>query len=96
VASSDRQQTPGRHTVNRAQRRAADRRINSARIVELQNRVETTGLPGRVHGLTDACSDCHADGEFVLLPGRRVVGQVFHDDGCPAAAGITKWKPAQL
>jgi hypothetical protein len=83
--------------VNRAQRRAASRRDSSARrIVQLQNRVETTGLPGRIYGLTDACVDCHADGELILLPGHRVVGQVFHDDGCPAAAGITEWKPVPL
>ena len=81
--------------MNRRQRRASVHREDSSakRIRELQHRVEATRLPGVIDGLTDACRDCGADGAFVLLPGRRIVGQVFHDDGCPAAAGVTEWKP---
>jgi hypothetical protein len=59
----------------------------------LQHRVESTGRPGIIHGLTDACRDCNADAEILVLPGRRIVPRIFHDDGCPAAAGITEWQP---
>ena len=81
--------------MNRRQRRAAGRRAatSSTRIRKLQHRVEATSLPGVIRGLTDACVDCRADGELVLLPGGDAVGRIYHDDGCPAAAGITEWKP---
>lgn len=52
-----------------------------------------TGKPGRIHGLVDACVDCGAIGDLILLPGRLVMGEIYHDDTCPAAAGITEWKP---
>ena len=77
--------------MNRRDRRTQSR--TTQRIRALEHRVETTGIPGIIHGLTDACRDCGADGALVLLPGSRVVGHVFHDPGCPAAAGITDWKP---
>jgi hypothetical protein len=81
--------------MNRRQRRRLKARDphSASPIRELQHRVETTGQPGLVCGLTDACRDCQATGELVLLPGRRVVGHVYHDDGCPAASGITEWQP---
>jgi hypothetical protein len=61
--------------VNRRQRRANIRREarSAKQILELQHRVEHTRRPGRIHGLTDACRDCHATGSLILLPGRRVV-----------------------
>jgi hypothetical protein len=81
--------------VNRRQRRASSRREDSSakRIRELQHHVEATGKPGRIHGLVDACVDCGATGDLILLPGRLVVGEMYHDPSCPAAAGITEWKP---
>ena len=85
--------------TNRRQRHAKARDPLSARkIRELQHRVEQTGRPGLIHGLTGACRDCTATGELVLLPGKRVVvvGHVWHDDGCPAATGITPWEPHPL
>jgi hypothetical protein len=82
--------------VNRRQRRASRDPLSAPKIRKLQHRVETTGLPGLIYGLTDACRDCHATGELVLLPGRRVVGHVYHDDGCPAASGITEWQPCPI
>ena len=69
---------------------------SAQRIRELQHRVEQTGRPGIIHGLSGACADCTATGELVLLPGRRVVGHIWHDDGCPAATGITPWQPHPL
>jgi hypothetical protein len=82
--------------MNRQQRRRqAQRNRSTERIRELERRVETTGLPGRIHGLTDACADCNADGELILLPCNKVLARIYHDDGCPAHAGITGWKPAQ-
>ena len=78
----------------RERRRYKPRDPNSAkRMRELQSRVESTGQPGRIHGLTDACRDCTAEGELILLPGRRIVGHVYHDDGCPAATGAVDWQP---
>ena len=66
------------------------------RIRALDRRVESTGIPGRIYGLTDACRDCTAEGEVILLPGRRLINRVFHDPGCPASAGITEWQPVPL
>ena len=66
------------------------------RIRQLEREVEATGRPGIIHGLTHACRDCAASGSLLLLPGRRVIGQIYHDDGCPAAAGITAWEPHPL
>ncbi|WP_326546098.1 hypothetical protein QGN32_20545 [Mycolicibacterium sp. ND9-15] len=81
--------------MNRRQRRAKARDPRSARrIIELQHRVDTTGLPGVIHGLTDACADCTAEGAIILLPGGDAIGHVYHDDHCPAAAGIVQWRPA--
>jgi hypothetical protein len=79
--------------MNRAQRRRAERASAARGIRQLQHKVDSTNLPGVIRGLTDACIDCRADGELVLLPGGDAVGRIFHDDGCPAAAGITEWKP---
>ena len=80
--------------MNRRQRRAQSR--TAQRVRDLEHRVESTGKPGIIHGLTDACSDCHADGALVLLPGNLVVGHVYHDPGCPAHAGITTWTPVPV
>lgn len=78
----------------RDRRRYKPRDPHSAeRMRELQHRVEQTGLPGIIYGLTDACRDCVATGDLVLLPGRRVVPHVWHDEGCPAHAGIVDWQP---
>lgn len=79
--------------MNRKQRRAAQGRQCSTKILDLQRRVEQTGRPGLVTGLTDACRDCHADGELILLPGQKIVGQIYHSDGCPALAGVVAWEP---
>jgi len=57
--------------MNRAQRR---RQRSATRIRALQRRVEETGLPGVVDGLTGACRDCTGGGQFILLPGHRIIG----------------------
>ncbi|GEM_PF-2073019 len=83
--------------MNRRQRRQTQRRDTSARRIRaLEARVEATGKPGVIHGLTDACRDCGADGQMILLPGKQVFGRVFHDDGCPALTGAVKWEPVPL
>ena len=83
--------------MNRKQRRQAQRTdATTRRIRALERRVESTGLPGLIHGMTDACRDCTAGGELILLPGNRMISRVFHDEGCPAAAGITQWAPVPL
>lgn len=79
--------------MNRRQRRANRHHISTQRIRQLERKVEATGLPGTITGLTDACRDCTADGAFTLLPGGYVIGHVFHDEHCPAAAGVTTWQP---
>jgi hypothetical protein len=67
--------------MNRRQRRRLQAHDASAkRIRELQHRVEQTGQPGVIHGLTDACRDCRASGDLVLPPGRRTVGHIWHDE----------------
>jgi hypothetical protein len=80
--------------VNHRDRRHSQARdpFSAQRIRELQHQVERTGLPGILHGLTGACRDCTADGAFLLLPGRQVIVNIFHDTGCPAAAGVTEWE----
>ena len=83
--------------MNRRQRRQAQRTdATTRRIRALERRVESTGLPGLIHGMTDACRDCTAGGELILLPGNRMISRVFLDDGCPAAAGVTQWEPVPL
>jgi hypothetical protein len=77
-------------TMNRAQRR---RQRSATRIRALQRRVEETGLPGVVDGLTGACRDCTGGGQFILLPGHRIIARVFHDDHCPTFTGVTRWAP---
>ncbi|MGO9352180.1 MAG: hypothetical protein ACLP3C_15650 [Mycobacterium sp.] len=74
-------------------RRQARDPHSTQRIRELQHRVNQTGQPGRIHGLTGACRDCTATGALVLLPGQLVIAHVFHQAGCPAANGITPWQP---
>ncbi|MCV7090209.1 hypothetical protein [Mycobacterium interjectum] len=83
--------------MNRRQRRAQARDPHSAsKIRDLQHRVETTGRPGIIYGLDGACSDCSATGELHLFPGKKVIGHIFHDDGCPAAAGTVTWQPESI
>jgi hypothetical protein len=84
--------------MNRRDRRRAQANDprSARRIRDLQHRVETTGQPGLIHGLTHACRDCTGTGEFLLLPGRQVIASVFHDPGCPAADGVTPWQPVAL
>jgi hypothetical protein len=79
--------------VNRRQRRANHRHGLARRIRQLEHKVQTTGRPGILHGLTGACRDCTATGDLVLYPDNRAVGHIYHDDGCPAGAGITSWEP---
>lgn len=88
-AHPPRDRLPGRVViVNRAARRRAERqRRNGLKIVAAIN----AGRP--VVGLTGACSDCGATGSLTPAGG-VVVGQVFHEYGCPAGRGITDWRPA--
>jgi hypothetical protein len=80
--------------MNRRDRRHSARDpLSAQRLRALQHRVDQTGQPGIIHGLKNACRDCTADGALILLPGRQVIINIFHDDGCPAAAGITPWEP---
>ncbi len=79
--------------MNRRQRRQ-DR--SAKKIRALQHRVEQTGRPGVIYGLTGACRDCSAVGAIELHPGGQAVPHVFHDDGCPAAAGIVTWSPEPI
>lgn len=75
--------------MNRAARRRAERQHrNGLKIVAA---IEA-GRP--VVGLTGACSDCSATGSLTPLPSGAVLGEVWHAKGCPAAAGVTKWRPA--
>ncbi len=74
--------------MNRAARRRADRqRRNGLKILA------AIDAGRRVDGLVGACSDCGATGSLTPVGG-VVVGQVFHDYGCPAAAGTVEWRPA--
>ncbi|UGT94855.1 hypothetical protein KN246_15810 [Mycobacterium intracellulare] len=75
--------------MKRAARRRAERqRRNGLKIVA------AIGAGRPVVGLTDACADCNANGSLTPLPGGAVLGEVWHAHGCPAAAGVTKWRPA--
>ncbi|BBX16960.1 hypothetical protein CRI77_25035 [Mycolicibacterium duvalii] len=87
----------GRNTMSRRQRRQHARtHPAAAQIQQLRARVNATGQPGVLSGLTDACRDCRADGQLILLPGDRIISQIFHDDGCPAATGVVDWKPVSV
>lgn len=58
---------------------------------------EADGRPWHVYGMTDACRDCGATGDFHGL-GRTspVFADIFHDDGCPAATGAVTWAPVPV
>ena len=81
--------------MNRKQRRRHKPRdpYSASKIRALQHRVNATGRPGRIDGLTGACRDCPADGAFILLPGGALIAEVFHSEHCPAAAGTVRWSP---
>jgi hypothetical protein len=81
--------------VNHRDRRHSHDPLSATRIRELQHRVEQTGQPGIIHGLTGGCMDCSATATLTLLPGGQVIGDIFHDPFCPAAAGTIEWSPAQ-
>jgi hypothetical protein len=55
--------------MNRRRAQARRNPTSAEQIRHLQHTVETTGQPGTITGLTDACRDCTADGAFTLLPG---------------------------
>ncbi|MFN8043037.1 MAG: hypothetical protein U0S13_06765 [Mycobacterium sp.] len=83
--------------MNRKQRRLHARySVSARRIRDLERLVESTGKAGVIYGLTHACLDCGAGAELVLLPGKKMVSHIWHDDGCPAAAGIVPWSPVPL
>ena len=82
--------------MNRRQRRAAVEPTGGQRIRALQRCVEQTGQPGHVYGLTGGCVDCTADGALTLLPGAVIIAHVFHDEHCPAAAGVIPWRPEPI
>ena len=81
--------------MNRRDRRRHKPRdpLSGQRIRALQHRVEQTGRPGIIYGLTGACRDCQGTGTITLLPDGRALGDIYHGDGCPAATGITPWEP---
>lgn len=82
--------------MNRRQRRDHQRRLrkvdNAIRTVMAAS--EADGRPWHVYGMTSACRDCGATADF-HGHGRTgmVFADIYHDDGCPAAAGITQWQP---
>lgn len=51
------------------QRRAARDPSSAQKIRDIQHRVEQTGQPGRIYGLTDACRDCTATGDTAFTFG---------------------------
>jgi hypothetical protein len=74
---------------NRAARRRAERQRRNG------DKILAAIRAGRsVVGLTDACADCGASGSLTPLKGGLVLGEVFHEAGCPAAAGVVEWRPA--
>lgn len=77
--------------MNRRQRRAQDRVRNSINTICAASRAD--GTPWTLHGLTGACRDCTATASLTALPDGTVQGDIWHDDGCPAATGITPWQP---
>lgn len=74
---------------NRATRRRAERAAReSARIAALMK------SGGRLVGLPGACSDCNGVGDITRLSPNSALGEIWHDAGCPAANGVTDWRPA--
>ena len=85
--------------MNRRQRRTNGRRLSRheptaiRQINDLQRQAEAIGAEWQLLDLPGACVDCTATGDLTVLPDGRMLGDIYHDDGCPAAAGITEWKP---
>jgi hypothetical protein len=77
--------------MNRAARRRAERQRRNGRRI-----VDAISAGRRVVGLTGACSDCGATGALQPLGDGRVLGEVFHDAGCPAANGVVSWRPTAV
>lgn len=75
--------------MNRAQRRQAARAAaqHAAHASVLRSGGRLVGLPG-------ACADCNGLGDLTPLRPDFVLGEIWHDPGCPAANGVTDWRPA--
>ncbi len=88
--------TPVNRRQRRGQHNAAQRRHQQFvdKLHRLQTAANKDGKPWRLHGLTGACRDCSATAAFTGQPHSRIViAEIYHDQHCPAAAGITPWQP---
>jgi hypothetical protein len=87
--------------MNRRQRRAQGQRLSRhqptalRQIRDLKQTAETIGAAFSLVDLPGACVDCGATGDLTVLPDGRMLGDIYHDEGCPAAQGITRWAPCQ-
>lgn len=85
--------------MNRRQRRAQGRHLSGhqptavQQIRDLQQVAEAIGATWGIVNLPGACVDCAAVGDLTRLPDGRILGNIWHETGCPAAAGVTEWKP---
>lgn len=85
--------------MNRRQRRETQRRLAKvdAMVRELMTASENDGKPWHLYGMTHGCRDCNAT---VDMHGNGRTGpvlvDVWHDDGCPAKAGVTQWQPVPV
>jgi hypothetical protein len=87
-----------RRAQARSQQKAARRHRKVAAVAALidaaKARARADGQPFRLLGFVDACADCSATADITLHPDGRATSDVWHDDGCPAAAGTVPWSVA--
>lgn len=78
-----------KHGQNRAARRRAERAAREAAAIKalVNSGARLVGLPG-------ACSDCNATGDLTPVTDAFTLAEIWHDPGCPAANGVTDWRPA--
>lgn len=85
--------------MNRAHRRAMARRHRkvsavAAVIDAAKARARADGIPFRLLGFVDACSDCTAHADITMNPDGTAMANIWHDDHCPAARGALPWRAA--
>jgi hypothetical protein len=76
--------------------RAARRRLARER---QQLAAERNRIPGAVRQVLNtlaARADCHATADITFVDTEAAVVDIWHDNGCPAADGTVKWRPASM
>ena len=85
-----------RRAMARSQAKAARHRRKTAAVAAVidaaKHRARTDGRPCKIIGFTSACADCPATADITIHPDGSASSDVWHSEGCPAAAGAVPWR----